>query len=52
MGFSFANIYKVLKSDDFYNVSPEIEILKGEYMKISDYKDVIRKGKRKIKYKK
>ena len=52
MGFSFSNIYKMLKSDDFYNVSPEIEILKGEYMKISDYKDVIRKGKRKIKYKK
>ena len=52
MEFSFTHIYKMLKSDEYYNVSPEIEILKGEYIKISDYKDVLRKAKRKRKYNK
>lgn len=49
--FSFTNLYKILNSQEWYNTASEIEILKGYYEKISNWKDVYKKGVRKIKYK-
>ena len=50
--FSFTHLYKILKSQDWYNTSPEVEILKGQYSKINNWRDVYNKGIRKTKYKK
>lgn len=50
-GFNFTTLYKMLKSDNHYNKSHNIEILKGRFEKISDWKDVYNKGIRKIKFK-
>jgi len=48
----FIELYKMLNSQEWYNTAPEIEVLKGKYEKISDWRDVVSKGKRKYKYKK
>jgi len=48
----FLELYKMLNSQEWYSTAPEIEILKGHYAKINDWKDVYKKGVRKIKYKK
>lgn len=42
----FKEIYKLIKMGDYYNVSPEIEILKGHFSKVDNAKDVITKYKR------
>lgn len=47
----FTDIYKMLKSQEWYNTAPEIEILKGYYSKIDNWKDVWKKGIRKTKFK-
>lgn len=47
----FRELFKMLTADEHYNISPEIEILKGQYAKITNYKDVIKKYKRKKNYK-
>lgn len=47
----FRELFKMLTQADHYNLSPEIEILKGKYAKISGYKDVIKKYKRKKNFK-
>lgn len=48
----FREILKNLNSQDWYNTSPEIEILKGWYEKPKSLGDKIDKLKRKYKYKK
>lgn len=45
----FREIYNMLKSDDWVNVSEDIEILKGKYAKINDWKDAKNKKLRKLK---
>lgn len=48
----FKEIFTLLNSQDWYNTSPEIEILKGWYEKPKDLNDKINKLKRKYKFKK
>ncbi len=50
--FSFKELHFLLTSDEWFNTAPEVEVLKGKYEKISNYKDVYKKGIRKIKFKK
>lgn len=47
----FTQIYKMLNSQEWYNTAPEIEILKGEFAKINDWRDVVNKKIRKAKIK-
>lgn len=42
----FREIFKMLIESNHYGVSEEIEILKGKYEKVNDYKDVINKYRR------
>ena len=47
----FRELYHLLKSDNYYNLSPDIEILKGWFGKPITLKDKIEKTKRKYKFK-
>ena len=48
---TFTEIYKILNSQDWYNTSLEIEILKGKYAKINNWRDSKNKIIREYKYK-
>ena len=48
----FQDLYRLLQQDDHFNVSDEIEILKGLFHKINTPSDIMSKGKRKRKFKK
>lgn len=48
----FREILKGINSQDWYNTSPEFEILLGWYEKPKNLKDSFNKLKRKYKYKK
>lgn len=52
MNFSFKELHNILTSEEWFNTANEVEILKGKYEKISTWKDVYKKGIRKIKFKK
>jgi hypothetical protein len=47
----FIEIFKMLKSDKWYNTSYEIEILKGQFKKPTEFFETLEKGKRKRKFK-
>lgn len=42
----FRELFKMLIASEHYGISEDIEILKGKYEKVNDYKDVIKKYKR------
>ena len=42
----FREVFKMLIASENYGLSEDIEILKGKYEKINDYKDVIKKYRR------
>lgn len=48
----FKILHAILNSNELFNVSEEVEILKGWYEKPRDIKDSISKIKRKYKFKK
>jgi len=48
----FRELYDMLKRGPHYNVSEEVEILKGFYAKINTISDVIEKNKRRMKWQK
>jgi hypothetical protein len=48
----FKSIYINLKSQGWINSSPEIEVLKGLYEKPTTFKEAIKKGLRRGKFKK
>lgn len=47
----FRELYQLLNSEKYYNLSPEIEILKGWYSKPDKIKQKVEKTKRKYKFK-
>ena len=42
-------IIKQLQSDKWYNVSEEVEIAKGRYKKVADWKGIKKQSKRLLK---
>jgi len=48
----FKELNKLINSQDWFNTSPEIEILKGWYKKSDNLKESIQKMNRKYKFKK
>lgn len=46
----FIELYKMLNSQGWYDTAPEIEILKGQFEKVSDWKDVVKKSQRNKKF--
>ncbi len=43
------NVIKLLQTDNFYNVSPEVEIAKGQYEYISTWRKFVKQAKRMLK---
>lgn len=52
MEFTFTALYRMLKHDEHYNQSKEIEILKGKYALCIKPTDLLEKAKRERKFKK
>lgn len=48
----FKELNKMVNSQDWFNTSPEIEVLKGWFKKSDNWKESISKTNRKFKFKK
>lgn len=44
--FNFTELYRMCKSQDWYDTASEIEVLKGYFSKVDNWRDVIKKNKR------